>query len=221
MADVEQKIRSFIEEVKTALIAAGRENDDVEIVAAGKNRDRDTLLSLYSTGCVSAVGENRVQEFREKYTPEITWDIIGRLQTNKVKYVVGKVRLIQSLDRESLAEEIERLCVARGVKQQCLVEINSGEEEAKGGIRAEDLETFLCSLEKYPHVAVRGVMAVAPRDVGEDKLTECFLKARDAFLSARENRAGFDVLSMGMSADFRVALKCGANMLRPGKILFE
>lgn len=221
MADVEQKIRSFIEEVKTALIAAGRENDDVEIVAAGKNRDRDTLLSLYSTGCVSAVGENRVQEFREKYTPDITWDIIGRLQTNKVKYVVGKVRLIQSLDRESLAEEIERFCVARGVKQQCLVEINSGEEEAKGGIRAEDLETFLCSLEKYPHVAVRGVMAVAPRDVGEDKLTECFLKARDAFLSARENRAGFDVLSMGMSADFRVALKCGANMLRPGKILFE
>lgn len=221
MADVEQKIRSFIEEVKTALIAAGRENDDVEIVAAGKNRDRDTLLSLYSTGCVSAVGENRVQEFREKYTPEITWDIIGRLQTNKVKYVVGKVRLIQSLDRESLAEEIERLCVARGVKQQCLVEINSGEEEAKGGIRAEDLEAFLCSLEKYPHVAVRGVMAVAPRDVGEDKLTECFLKARDAFLSAREKRAGFDVLSMGMSADFRVALKCGANMLRPGKILFE
>lgn len=221
MTDVEQKIKAFMDEVNAALIAAGRENDKVEIVAAGKNRDRETLLRLYSTGCVSAIGENRVQEFREKYTPEITWDVIGRLQTNKVKYVVGKVRLIQSLDRESLAEEIERVCAARGVVQQCLVEINSGEEEAKGGIRAEELESFLHALEKYPRVAVRGVMAVAPRDIGEDELTECFSKARDAFLAVRGKRAGFDILSMGMSADFRVALKCGANMLRPGKILFE
>ena len=176
---------------------------------------------MYSTGCVSAIGENRVQEFREKYTPEITWDVIGRLQTNKVKYVVGKVRLIQSLDRESLAEEIERVCAARGVVQQCLVEINSGEEEAKGGIRAEELESFLHALEKYPHIAVRGVMAVAPRDLDEAKLTECFSKAREAFESSARKRVGFDVLSMGMSSDFRIALKCGANMVRPGRILFE
>ncbi len=221
MENTVPKINEFVRETAEAFARAGRSGNLPEIVAAGKNRDRETLLKLYKTGLISAVGENRVQEFRDKYTPEITWDIIGRLQTNKVKYVVGKVRLIQSLDREALAEEIERVAAGRGVLQECLVEINTGEEEAKGGIRAEDLSDFLQALEKYPHIRVRGVMAVAPRGLDEADLEKLFSKARRAFESVRPGREGFDILSMGMSADFKVAVKCGATMLRPGKILFE
>lgn len=216
-----ENLNAFERQVAETLEECGRSGERIEIVAAGKFRSPETLSELYATGRISAIGENRVQEFNEKYTPEMVWDIIGRLQTNKVKYVVGKVRYIQSLDRLNLADEIERVAAKRGVVQKCLIEINTGEEEAKGGIVAGELDKFLISLEKYPHISVCGVMAVAPRGVGEEALTECFSKARDAFEKAKRGRADFDVLSMGMSEDFRLALKCGANMLRPGRILFE
>ena len=90
-------------------------NRDIHIVAAGKFRTVPELTTVFSTGKIDAIGENRVQEFRDKYTPDLTWDIIGQLQTNKVKYGIGKVRLIQSLDRLNLADEIQRVAAARGV----------------------------------------------------------------------------------------------------------
>ncbi len=193
---------------------------DIQIVAAGKFRSPEELKTLYSTGRISAIGENRVQEFRLNYTPELMWDIIGQLQTNKVKYVVGKVRLIQSLDRIPLAEEIERIAGMRGVRQECLIEINSGSEISKGGIEANEITGFVEELKNYPHIKLRGVMAVAPRGIPEDKLEDCFNRAREAFESI-DFIDGFDILSMGMSEDFRIALKCGSNMLRPGRILFD
>ena len=195
-------------------------NRDIHIVAAGKFRTVPELTTVFSTGKIDAIGENRVQEFRDKYTPDLTWDIIGQLQTNKVKYVIGKVRLIQSLDRLNLADEIQRVAAARGVVQQCLIEINSGSEESKGGIEAEDLSEFVKRLSDYPNIKLRGVMAVAPRGIAEDKLIGCFSKARDAFLSICDV-PDFDILSMGMSEDFPIAIKCGSNLLRPGRILFD
>ncbi len=193
---------------------------DVGLVAAGKFRSTEELKTVFSTGKIEAIGENRVQEFREKYTPDMTWDMIGQLQTNKVKYVVGKVRLIQSLDRIALAEEIQKTAEKRGVVQQCLVEINSGSEENKGGIEAEELKEFVKRMQDFPNIKLRGVMAVAPRGIGETQLEKCFLKARDAFRSI-DFSDNFDILSMGMSEDFSVAIKCGSNLIRPGRILFD
>ncbi len=221
-----EKVIENLEKIKSAIsraaAEAGRDPAEVRIVGASKFRDADTLRALWAHGGVEAFGENRVQEFVSKYDENLTWDFIGQLQTNKVKYLIGRVRLIQSLDRLQLADEIERLATKRGIVQQCLIEINSGEEANKGGLRAEDAEAFLRSLEEgYAHIKVRGLMAVAPQGIPESELRSLFTKVGETFLALKKDREDFDVLSMGMSHDFELAVKCGSTMIRPGRILFD
>ena len=221
MEKVIENLISIKSTIARVAAGVGRDPDGIEIVAASKFRDAETLRLLASYGGVSAFGENRVQEFLSKYDDALTWDFIGRLQTNKVKYLIGKVRLIQSLDRLPLAEEIERLAAKRGIVQECLVEINSGEEENKGGLMAGEAEAFVDSLAAFPHISVRGLMAVAPQGIPEDELRSCFTKVSDLYSKLKEGRTGFDILSMGMSHDFELAVKCGSTMIRPGRILFD
>ncbi len=219
------KVIENLENIKSAIARAaaraGRDPAAIKIVGASKFREIGTLRELWSYGGVEAFGENRVQEFCSKYDEDLTWDFIGRLQTNKVKYLIGKVRLIQSLDRLALADEIERLAIKHGVVQECLIEINSGEEANKGGLIDEEAEAFLKSLEAYEHIKVRGLMAVAPQGIPEDELRACFSKVGELFRELGKNREDFDILSMGMSHDFELAVECGSTMIRPGRILFD
>lgn len=220
-----EKVIENLENIKSAIARAaaraGRDPAAIKIVGASKFREIGSLRELWSYGGVEAFGENRVQEFCSKYDEDLTWDFIGRLQTNKVKYLIGKVRLIQSLDRLALADEIERLAIKHGVVQECLIEINSGEEANKGGLIAEEAEAFLKSLEAYEHIKVRGLMAVAPQGIPEDELGACFSKVGELFRELGKNREDFDILSMGMSHDFELAVECGSTMIRPGRILFD
>ena len=220
-----EKVIENLENIKSAIARAaeraGRDPAEIKIVGASKFRDIETLRKLWAYGGVEAFGENRVQEFCSKYDENLTWDFIGRLQTNKVKYLIGKVRLIQSLDRPALAEEIERLAAKHGVVQECLIEINSGEEANKGGLIAEEAEEFLASLGAYAHIRVRGLMAVAPQGIEESELRACFTKVEGLFRKLGKDREGFDILSMGMSHDFELAVVCGSTMIRPGRILFD
>ena len=220
-----EKVIENLENIKSAIARAaaraGRDPAAIKIVGASKFREIGTLRELWSYGGVEAFGENRVQEFCSKYDEDLTWDFIGRLQTNKVKYLIGKVRLIQSLDRLALADEIERLAIKHGVVQECLIEINSGEEANKGGLIAEEAEVFLKSLEAYEHIKVRGLMAVAPQGIPEDELRACFSKVGELFRELGKNREDFDILSMGMSHDSELAVECGSTMIRPGRILFD
>ena len=220
-----EKVIENLENIKSAIACAaaraGRDPAAIKIVGASKFRETGTLRELWSYGGVEAFGENRVQEFCSKYDEDLTWDFIGRLQTNKVKYLIGKVRLIQSLDRRALADEIERLAIKHGVVQECLIEINSGEEANKGGLIAGEAEAFLKSLEAYEHIKVRGLMAVAPQGIPEDELRACFSKVGELFRELGKNREDFDILSMGMSHDYELAVECGSTMIRPGRILFD
>ena len=205
-------------------------NPECRIVAATKTRAIEEIRAVMDTGLVLAAGENRVQEFNEKYTPDFRWDFIGRLQTNKVKYLVGRATLIHSLDRKELAQEIERVSAKKDVTTDVLVEINAGREENKGGILLEDLDAFLDEVAVYPHVKVRGLMAVAPivqpdpqgienaQGYTEDQVKKLFDEVYEKY--AKLARGDFDTLSMGMSNDYLIAAACGANVVRLGRALF-
>lgn len=190
----------------------------VQIVAATKTRTIAEIKECMGTGLCVAAGENRVQELRDKFIPDFRWDLIGQLQTNKVKYVVGKVSLIHSLDRQELALAIQKEAQKRGVVQDVLIEINSGNEASKGGIELGDAERFLDSLSSFGNIHPRGLMAVAPVFYSEDELKKTFTSVYETFIRLKNN--SFDILSMGMSNDCLIAAACGANMVRVGRAIF-
>ena len=220
METVNKNLNSILTNINALCAKNGMDSNAIEIIGASKFRSIETLRELSSGGVVTIFGENKVQEFNSKYDESLTWDIIGQLQTNKVKYVVGKVRYISSLDRIALAEEIEKVATKRDVVQKCLVEVNSGEEENKGGISVDEVESFLEKLSAYPHLKICGIMAVAPQGIGQDALKKCFLKVAEKFEQLKCKYPDFTVLSMGMSEDYLLAIECGSNQVRLGRVLF-
>lgn len=220
METLVNNLNELINDIEAVCTRCGRNPSEVEIVPASKFQPLDSLLALKNDGRIKVFGENRVQEFLTKYTPELEWDIIGQLQTNKVKYIIDKVRLIQSVDRESLAIEIEKQASKINKVQKVLVEINSGAEENKGGILTSEAESFCESLKKFPHIKVIGLMAVAPLGVERDTLKELFLSVKNIYDKIAKYNSDFEVLSMGMSGDYALAIECGSTMIRPGRVLF-
>ena len=212
--------------VKTAAEACGRRAADITVAAATKHAAADIIggLSEYN---IHIAGENRVQDFLEKYSrvnnPEIEWHFIGRLQTNKVKYIIDKVRLIHSLDRLSLAEEIERQCVLKKIERMdVLIEVNAGGEEQKGGISPNEVLSFYESLKQFRHIKTRGLMTVMP--INANKNENCrnlYLQMRRLYDILKGKDKDANILSMGMSDDFELAIECGATLIRLGRILFS
>ena len=164
----------------------------------------------------------RVQEFNEHYREGMRWHFIGQLQTNKVKYLVGRTELIHSLDRDELAREIERQAAKHGIVQDCLLEVNMGGELTKGGVAPAEVADFLRSVEGYAHIRVRGLMSVLPQ-AEESELRKLYASLRSLFESTKElGTANYsaDYLSAGMSGDYKIALEYGSNMIRLGRTLF-
>lgn len=191
------------------------------LIAATKMQSAQTVEELHRLAPEIIMGENRVQELVEKYDPNIKWHMIGRLQTNKVKYIIDKAELIHSLDREELAAEIEKQAAKRGKVQDVLVEINMGGEISKGGVRPDLAESFIASLSGYEHMRILGIMSVMPR-FEESALDDLYgeLKALfDRLARVEYKNAQMKFLSAGMSGDYKIALKHGANMLRIGRAI--
>ena len=209
-----------LEEVREAVAACGRE---VTIVAAVKMQTRETVEELMRVAPDLVLGENRVQELTAKYDPAYRWHFIGQLQTNKVKYIADKVELIHSLDRAELAKEIEKQAVRHARILDCLVEVNMGSEISKGGVAPEEVAEFIRLMEEYPHIRVRGLMSVLP-NLGEGRELDGMYKKllslyeSTASLSTANYRA--EILSAGMSGDYKTALRYGSNMIRLGRTLF-
>lgn len=209
-----------IREVREAVAACGRE---VAVVAAVKMQTKDTVDELMRAAPDFILGENRVQELTAKYDPSYRWHFIGQLQTNKVKYIADKVELIHSLDRAELAKEIDRQAAKHGKIQDCLVEVNMGSEISKGGVAPGDTAEFLRTLQDFPHIRVRGLMSVLPNLGDTPELRSLYAGLQSLFestagLSLSNYRA--DILSAGMSGDYKIALEYGSNMIRLGRTLF-
>ncbi|HKL94188.1 MAG TPA: YggS family pyridoxal phosphate-dependent enzyme [Clostridia bacterium] len=216
-----EKLKQNLDLVKKAIADTGAK--DVQIVAATKTQTIETIDMLHSLDASIIFGENRVQEMCLKFNPKYSWHFIGQLQSNKVKDVIDKVELIHSLDRLSLAQELEKQAEKHGKFIFTLIEINIGNELSKGGIEEGELNEFAKQLTDFSNIKVEGIMSVAPSNLTGDKLNDCFKKLQEMFLSLKGfNAPNFDVktLSAGMSHDFVSAVKYGANMVRLGTALF-
>lgn len=209
-----------IEEIRRAVAATGRE---VTVVAAAKTRTKEEIDALMQCAPDFVLGENRVQEFREAYNPAYPWHFIGQLQTNKVKYIIGKVSLIHSLDRTELADEIEKRAEKCGVVQDCLVEVNMGSEISKGGVEPDSAVEFVKSLAGYGHIRMRGLMSVLPALGDTPELRRLYAELQALYGEAcgiKQDNAKIDLLSAGMTNDYHVALEYGANIIRVGRAIF-
>ena len=224
---MEQEMHSRIEAIRHQLDAAALERwgRSPQIIAVSKTIDVQRINKLRNMD-VLRIGENRVQEIMEKLPyldASFQIDLIGRLQNNKVKYIIDKVGMIQSLDRESLAIEIDRRAQQHNLRMPVLIQVNIGNEPQKGGIAAEDTLTFARAAAAYPGLEVRGLMAVMPDIEDEDQLRPYFKKMRSLFDMLREEAIQgtcIEELSMGMSGDYLLAAQEGATHVRIGSAIF-
>ena len=185
-------------------------------------------LINYAVTCgTNLIGENRVQELLEKYPrldrEKMEIHFIGRLQTNKVKYIIDKVSMIHSVDSLSLAKEIEKQAAKRGITMKVLIEVNIGSEQGKSGIPIEETEAFLGNLGEFPHVCPCGLMIVPPKTEHPEENLHFFEKIYQKFIDIRdkkEDNKNWAVLSAGMSGDYLVAVSCGSNLVRLGSSVF-
>lgn len=217
-----ENYKNAMSRLETALEESGRSMKDVLVIGASKTMPLERILFVRDNTDVKIFGENRVQELLEKYTPDVRWHFIGQLQTNKVKYIIDKVELIHSVDRISLLQEIDRQAKKHGKVQDILIEVNIGGEEKKGGVAPAEVIDFAKEVDKYPSVRLKGLMSVLP-NVEKEALDAFYLqlsKLYDTLKQTRLDNADIRYLSAGMSNDYDVAVKYGANIVRLGRALF-
>ena len=217
-----ENYKNAMSRLETALEESGRSIKDVLVIGASKTMPIERILFVRDNTDVTIFGENRVQELLEKYTSDVRWHFIGQLQTNKVKYIIDKVELIHSVDRLSLLQEIDRQAKKHGKVQDILIEVNIGGEEKKGGVAPAEVIDFAKEVDKYPSVRLKGLMSVLP-NVEKDALNAFYLqlsKLYDTLKQTKLDNADIRYLSAGMSNDYDVAVKYGANIVRLGRALF-
>lgn len=212
MRDEINKLFVRIEEVKREC-GITRE---ITVVAATKTVSPERINELPKYG-IKIAGENRVQELLDKYDEAngLEWHFIGALQTNKVKYIIDKVSLIHSVDREALADEIDRQAEKRGIIANVLVEINVGGETSKSGVSPDRAKSLIDYVAAKKRVRLKGIMSVLPINATNEQ----YAKLAEFGKYALE-KYGADVISAGMSGDYEKAIRYGANMIRPGSAIF-
>ncbi|NPA41749.1 MAG: YggS family pyridoxal phosphate-dependent enzyme [Aquificae bacterium] len=219
-----EKLQEVLESIKDACQRVGRKPEEVKLLGASKTVPPEVLRRFYECG-LRTFGENRVQEFLKKYEAlqelNIDWHFIGRLQTNKVKYLMKKVSLIHSLDRKSLADEIQKRASKVGITQEVLIEVNVGGEETKGGVEPENLPELFEYTLSLPNLKVVGLMTIPPYLENPEEVRPFFAKLRNLRDKLEEEfKVELPHLSMGMSHDFEVAVEEGATIVRVGTRLF-
>ncbi|MDI6844300.1 MAG: YggS family pyridoxal phosphate-dependent enzyme [Anaerosomatales bacterium] len=223
MSAIAERYRAVRRAVADAADAAGRDPDEVTIVAVTKNVGVAEIQQAIAAG-IRDFGENRVQEFLGKYGlfPDVRWHFIGTLQSNKVKDVVGRAVLIHSVDSVDLLARIDRIASERGVVQPVLLQVNVSGEATKHGFRPDDVEDALRAAAGMGNVRVDGLMTIAPL-ARPEQVRWVFRGIADLFASLsalRFNGIEMHELSMGMTNDFRVAIEEGATIIRVGRAIF-
>ena len=213
-------------DIERAAIAAGRNPNEILLCAATKMNNSDAVRQAIAAG-VDCCGENRVQELTQKLSENAyigaPVHFIGHLQTNKVKQVVGKVDLIQSVDRMKLLQCVQDEAQKQGIIQDILLEINIGEEESKSGFGITDILPLVERMSDFPNVRLRGLMAIPPICEKSGDNDKFFLEIRNLavdIMTKKYDNVCIDILSMGMSGDYEDAIRCGSTMIRVGTAIF-
>ncbi len=201
-------------------IDLARQGRPVTLIAVSKFVPPERMRPVYEAGVID-FGENYPQHLSEKWEqfPEANWHMIGQMQLNKVKYLIGKVKLIQSVDRAPLVDEIEKRAASREMVQQVLLQVNIGREEQKGGVDPDGLEALLAYAAEKAHIRVKGLMAIPPAGEEASPYFAAMSRLFERF-HAVDSRVDMEILSMGMSHDYERAIQYGANMVRVGTAIF-
>ena len=223
---IEENVRAIKEKMRQAAIAAGRDPGSVLLCAATKMNDADAVRRAIRAG-VDCCGENKVQELTEKLAQNAyegaPVHFIGHLQTNKVKFVVGKVDLIQSVDSLRLLEAIQKQAAKVGCVQDVLLEVNVALQESKSGFAVEELPAVLEKMAAFSNIRVRGFMAIPPiaeNPTDNHKFFQEMCNLSVDITAKKYDNVWVDVLSMGMSDDYADAIACGSTMVRVGTAIF-
>ncbi len=212
------------ERITKACERSGRKREEVVLLGATKTVKPEIIRHFYRCG-LKVFGENRVQEFLKKHEElkdlNIEWHFIGRLQSNKVKYIIDKVELIHSLDRESLLDEIEKRAGKINKIQRVLLEVNVGAEETKGGVLPEEVFSFTEKVLSRKNISLEGLMTIPPYEEDPERSRKYFVLLRELKEKLEEEFSlKLPHLSMGMSDDFEIAIEEGATIVRIGTLLF-
>ena len=225
METIKNNLRIIKEKIKKATLKVNRYPEEIKLVAVTKTATIEQIKEAISAG-VKIIGENKVQEAKEKYhilSTDIKWHLVGHLQTNKVKYAIEIFDCIHSVDSIKLAEEIDKRSLQFGKTTNVLVEVNISGEETKYGIKPEELEPFLKETSEFSRIRVRGLMTIAPMAEDKEDVRPYFRKLKELseeIKSKNLKNVKMDYLSMGMTEDFEVAIEEGANMIRIGRGIF-
>lgn len=220
-----ENLKMVRKRIEKAASGVRRSVEEIRLVAVTKGVNAERIIEAAGLG-VNAFGENYAQEFRAKHDfvekaigRKVEWHFIGRLQKNKVKYL-DDISLIHSLDNASVAEEINKIAEKIGTNVPVLIEVNIGEEEAKGGIGLRLIDGFLAELNSFPRIRVNGLMTMPPFFDDPEMARPYFRKLRELRDRLREGFTNLRELSMGMSGDFEVAIEEGATIVRIGTAIF-
>lgn len=225
-ANIEYNLGVIRENIKTAAEKSGRKAEDIRLMAVTKTVEPVFINHAIDCG-IDLIGENKVQEFLSKEEflklDNCEAHLIGHLQTNKVKQIVSKVSMIQSVDSVRLAREISKQSEKLGISTDCLIEVNIGEEDSKTGIGYDSVMALLEEIISLPSIKVRGLMSIPPICENVCDLCKYFEKMNQLFIDIKQqniDNIDMSVLSMGMSGDYKEAIECGANLVRIGSSIF-
>ena len=224
---IAENVAAVKENMRQAALAAGRNPEDITLVAATKVQTSETIRNAIKAG-ITVCGENRGQE-RVAHLEDNAYEgakvyFIGHLQTNKVKFVVGKVDMIESIDSVRLMDAVEKQAAKVDVIQDILLEVNIGDEESKGGAAIDEVMALATHAMECPHLRLRGIMCIPPAASTEEENRGFFKETYQLFVDMKEklgdNNPNIDCISMGMSGDYPLAIEGGSTMVRVGTALF-
>lgn len=222
---LKNQLEEVEKQIQKACDRSGRSREEVTLIAVSKTKPIAMLQEAYDLG-VRTFGENKVQELTEKYEAlpkDIHWHMIGHLQTNKVKYIIDKVDLIHSVDSLKLAETIEKEAAKKNCIANILIEVNVAEEESKFGLQIDEVIPFIEKISTFSHVRVRGLMTIAPFVENAEENRSIFANLHKLSVDITEkniDNVNVNILSMGMTNDYQVAIEEGATMIRVGTGIF-
>ena len=228
---MQENIDDIERRIQAACDRSGRNYSEVTLIAVSKTKPVSMIQEAYDLG-MRHFGENKVQELVQKYdelqghtNETVYWHQIGHLQRNKVKYIVDKTALIHSVDSFRLAEQIEEEAAKKDIVCDILIEVNIAGEDTKFGVASVDVMSLVTEILKLPHIRVRGLMTIAPNSQNPENNREYFKNLRELYVDIKSKKAdnkfnSFNILSMGMTGDFEIAIEEGATMVRVGTGIF-
>ncbi|WP_249323282.1 YggS family pyridoxal phosphate-dependent enzyme [Wansuia hejianensis] len=223
--NLKENLQFIREDIENILIKSGRPSDDVELIAVTKTVGTEIIKESIDLG-IKNIGENRVQELERKMDEignKVNYHMIGHLQSNKVKYIIDRVHLIHSLDRISLAKELDKRSSTNNSIANVLIQVNVAEEESKFGLKVSEVLPFIEKVLEFENIRIKGLMTIAPYTDDEILLRNIFrtmFKLKEDIVGRKYDNLTMDYLSMGMTNDYKIAIEEGSNMVRVGSGIF-